>query len=635
MFLRFNFKYFSIKKTTLLFWLIIFFGCLTRYPDLSAQQKVDSLNKLASQYLYRQLDTCFFYLSAARNAARESGYKKGEAQAYRTLGTYYGYRENGYLSFRFYQDALRTYEALGDSAGMCLLNMDIGIYYQFEGKHQEALPYIKKSIDISRHIRKDRLYFPVLTAYYFIYRFDSVHANDAINALRAARRLADKYGDVGMVLQTGMLEADELLDKGDTAKAIAQLSAITAEALRRGYAYHAIFGLSQMAEYKSLQHQPDSLHYYRQIMVNIAMMTGYRESVLAEALDLYSYYEEYGPADSLTHYSSVIAEIMEKQDRSKTQGELDYVDYYMQKKQLRELQLQHDYQQQLLERKTTASRDRYIIIITLIILLLLTALLLMEVNRSHRRSGKNAKHLGEKNREISDKNILLRTHDDFKNKLISLIAHDFRGPLIHITDITSLLKDELLTFDDAAKLFKRLEGNSEHTLHVFDNILRWINSQLSGFIYTPVPCRPATMIREALEALKDGCEEKSLQINMQLPEEILLLADREMLQFVHRNLLHNAVKFSLASGTIHIFATRQNGTLTVCFKDEGKGIQPEVLARIFEYQDTPRSNGGAGLALIICKDFMDKMKGTIQAVNNRDKGCTFSYTLPAIKHQTP
>jgi signal transduction histidine kinase len=143
------------------------------------------------------------------------------------------------------------------------------------------------------------------------------------------------------------------------------------------------------------------------------------------------------------------------------------------------------------------------------------------------------------------------------------------------------------------------------------------------------------MIGEALQALKEGCEEKSLQIDMQLPEDILLLADREMLQFVHRNLLHNAVKFSLTTGTIYIFATKQNGTLTVSFKDEGKGIQPEVLARIFEYQDIPNNNGGAGLALIICKDFMDKMNGTIQAVNNPDKGCTFSYTLPVIKHQTP
>jgi signal transduction histidine kinase len=618
----------------LFFWLIVCSGCLARCPALYAQQKIDSLNKLASQYLHRQLDTCFFYLSAARNAARHSGYKKGEAQVYRTLGAYYACRDNSYLSFRFYLDALKTYEALGDSAGICLLNMDIGTYYQFEGKHREAAPYITKAMDIGHRIHQDSLYLSVLAKYYFIYRSDSLHAADAVKALFTAGELAEKYGNISMVLYTGMLEADELLDKGDTAKAVDHLSTMIAESFHRGYAYHAMYGLAQMAEYKSLLHQSDSLYYQRE-MVNIGMMAGYRELVLPQVLDLYAHYAKYGPADSAAHYSDVIMEITEKREKSKTQGELEYVDYYMQEKQLRELQLQHDYQRQLLDKKAIGTRDRYIIIIALILLLLLTILLLADVNRSYRRSGKNAKHLGEMNREISEKNVLLRTHDDFKNKLISLIAHDFRAPLIHITDITTLLKDQLLTFEEAAKLFRKLEGNSQHTLHVFDNILRWISSQLSGFVYTPVPCSPAIMITEALQALKENCEEKSLQINRQLPEDISVLADREMLQFVHRNLLHNAVKFSLAGGTIYIYAEITKEQVTIFFKDEGKGIQPDISAHIFEYQDTREKNGGAGLALIICKDFMDKMNGTIQAVNNPDKGCTFSYTLPVAKHQTP
>jgi signal transduction histidine kinase len=582
--------------------------------------------------MYRQLDTCFVYLSAARDAARQSGYKKGEAQAYRTLGAYYSYRDNSYLSFRFYQDALKTYESLGDSAGICLLNMDIGTYYQFEGKHREAAPYIKRAVDIGSRLQHDSLYLAVLAKYYFIYRFDSLHAADAVKALFTAGELAKKYDDTGMVLYTGMLEADVLVDKGDTATAVPQLERMITAAFNAGYLYHAMYGLSQMAEYKSYQHHPDSLYYIQQ-MVNTGIKGGYRELVLPDALSLYAHYAK---TDSAAYYSNIILDITEKREKSKTQGELDYVDYYMQEKQLRELKLQHDYQQQLLDRKAIGSRNRYTIILALIVLLLLTALLLLDLNRSYRRSGRHAKRLGEKNREISEKNVLLRTHDDFKNKLISLIAHDFRAPLIHITDITTLLKDKLLTLEEAAKLFRRLESNSQHTLHVFDNILRWISAQLSGFVYTPMPCNPAIMIAEALQALKENCDEKSLEVDIQLSADILLLADREMLQFVHRNLLHNAVKFSPVKGVIRVTATLENGWGTVCFSDNGRGIQPETMAHLFEYQDTPNDNGGAGLALIICKDFMDKMGGTIQVVNNHpDKGCTFSYTLPVIKNQTP
>jgi signal transduction histidine kinase len=370
------------------------------------------------------------------------------------------------------------------------------------------------------------------------------------------------------------------------------------------------------------------------MMVNVGLTGGYRELVLPTVMGLYAYYKVHGPADSATRYSGVMLDILEKQEQSKTQGELDYIDYYMQEKKLRELRLENDFQQQQLARKAIGSRDRYIIIITLIILLLLTILLLVDINRSFRRSGQNAKRLGEKNREISDKNVLLRTHDDFKNKLISLIAHDFRAPLIHITDITTLLKDRLLTIEDAGKLFRRLESNSEHTLHTFDNILRWIRSQLTGFVYAPVVCEPSAMIREALEALKENSEEKSLHIIVDLPDDLQILCDREMLQFIHRNLLHNAVKFSVRSGTISIYATIESSQIKVFFKDNGKGIQSEILTHLFEYNDGRKDKGGAGLALIICKDFMDKMNGSIQAVNNPDKGSTLSYTLPVIKNTT-
>lgn len=400
------------------------------------------------------------------------------------------------------------------------------------------------------------------------------------------------------------------------------------ESFRKGYSYHAMYGLSQMVEYRTLQHEDDSL-LYQQMMVNIGLIAGYRELVLPTVTGLYAYYAAHGPLDSANRYSGIILDIMEKREQSKTQGELDYIDYYMQEKQLRELRLQHDFQQQQLDRKAIGSRYRYFIIIALIILLLLTILLLADVNRSYRRSGRNARRLGEKNREISEKNVLLRTHDDFKNKLISLIAHDFRAPLIHITDITALLKDHLLTIQDAAKLFRRLESNSQHTLHTFDNILRWIRSQLTGFVYTPVACQPAAMIREALAALKENCEEKSLHVHVNLSDNLLVLADREMLQFVHRNLLHNAVKFSVNEGTITVYAIEEDEKVTVCFEDSGRGIQPEILAHLFEYHDMDKDNRGAGLALIICKDFLDKMNGTIQAVNNPDKGSTLSYTLPA------
>jgi len=187
-------------------------------------------------------------------------------------------------------------------------------------------------------------------------------------------------------------------------------------------------------------------------------------------------------------------------------------------------------------------------------------------------------------------------------------------------------------------LFSRLETKSQHTLHVFDSILRWIRSQLSGFVYTPVVCTPAEMIREALVILKEYSTERRLDIQVDIPEDLQLLADNEMLQFVHRNLLHNAMKFSATGGSIHVTCHVHDGNATISFTDGGKGVDADMLPHLFEYRNRERrhgkANGGAGLALIICKDFMDKMGGSIQGLNNTEKGSTFSYTLPLTKKKT-
>jgi signal transduction histidine kinase len=641
--------------------MIVISGCFVRQGTVFAQKGiisrlqvtaavttdsiryVDLMNQLAGQYQHLQLDTCFFYLGKAREVAQRLKYVEGEAAAYRGLGSYYAYRDNSYLSFRFYIDALNLYRELGDSAGICQTCMHLGVYYQYEKQYEEAGGYMKRALDISQRLKNDSILMALRANYYFIYisdfragrSSDIVDRKSAIRSLAMARQMAARAGNERLLLYTGMLQAQELIySRMAEAEGVAKLTALVAEAEHKGYVYHAMYGSSHLASYKARNHLADSLIFQRQ-MVRLALKGGYRELALPVVAKLFAWYDSHNKSDSARFYATVMLDIMEKEEQSKTQGELDYIDYYMQEKKLRALQLQHDYQQQLLDRKAIESRGRYAVIIFLTILLVLTVLLLVDVNRSHRRSRQNAIQLGEKNREISEKNALLRTNDDFKNKLISLIAHDFRVPLNHIIDITNLLKDQSLAYDDATGLFRKLETKSQQTLHIFDSILRWIRSQLSGFVYTPAVCRPAAMIGEALEVLKDDYMEKALKIQIDVPEDLQLLADREMLQFVHRNLLHNAVKFSPVHGTVYIRAAVEGDKVTISVSDEGKGMDAGMLQHLFEYRnrekDRSRTNGGAGLALIICKDFMDKMGGTIHATNNPENGSTFSYTLPFAK----
>ena len=617
-------------------WTLIRCGKLhaTKITPADSIPYVDSMNRQAHHYQPRQLDTCYKYLSRAMETARRTGYRRGEAAAFRGLGNYYGYRDNSYLSFRFYLDALRLYKELKDSAGICQVCTFLGAYYKYEGKSEEADRYIQDAMNIARVLKNDTLNASVLTYYHFIYRDDEQHKTEALQALADARRMSRACGDERLVFYTGFLEADRLLDEGQATSAIQLVDSLVKAAEAEGLNFHAMYGYFQLADYKSIRLEADSLQALKEI-VRLAIAGGYREIALPVVTELHAYYQERNLNKEAAIYGAMMADIVEQQEVSNVQGELDYIDYYMQGRKLRALQLQNDYQRQLLDKKALGSRKRYIVIVCLVALLVVTVLILADLNRSYRRSRKNARRLGEKNREISEKNALLRSNDDFKNKLISLIAHDFRSPLNNIIYVTMLLKDESLSYEEAAALFRKLEGNSKYTLQVFDNILRWIRSQLSGFVYTPQDCTLKELINDAMESLKDNCADKQLEIRMQVPEELRLQADREMLQFIHRNLLHNAVKFSPQNGVITITAASTAQSVKVTVKDEGHGIAPEMLSSLFEYRsrNNNKKHGGAGLALIICKDFMDKMGGDIEAMNNPEKGSSFSYTLPLSRHQ--
>jgi signal transduction histidine kinase len=590
---------------------------------------------LAQKYQNRQLDTCFQYLNMARGVTKRIGFKWGEAEVYRGLGGYYAYRDNSYLSFRFFLDALKLYRELKDSTGMTLVNIKLGVYQHYQGQHTEAESYIKQALAMAMRMRNDSVMSAVMANYFFIYRNDTAHRALASLYLANAYQLAIRGEHTRMIIYTGLLKADEIYDQGDTALAVAKVKELVRIAMKKGFLYHALYGYAQLADYAIQAHSADAV-IYQQEVVRLGLEGGYREIVLPVVAKFYHYYELRHQTKEADYYADLMADITERYEQSRSQGEQDYMDYYLQGKQLRQLQLQHDFQQQQLDRKALEARSRYLVIVCLVVLLILLILLLLDLNRSHHSSRKNADSLREMNKQISEQNALLRTHDDFKNKLISLIAHDFRSPLIQIIEITAYLQQGAFSVQEAAILFRRLETNAENTLQIFENILRWIRTQLSGFIYQPLPCTPAGLIKEAMSTMKEEILEKQVQIIVQVPADLQVLADKEMLQFVHRNLLHNAVKFSPASGTIAITAGIDREMVTISIADEGRGISTDMLDYLFEYHPEHKgakpSKGGAGLALIICKDFMDKMGGTIVAENRPDKGCSFSYTLPCSKN---
>ncbi|HVI48050.1 MAG TPA: HAMP domain-containing sensor histidine kinase [Chitinophaga sp.] len=589
---------------------------------------VDKLNHTATAYLYRQLDSSFVYVNKAQQAATMLGYTRGKAVAWLTLGRYYSLRSNYYLAARYYLDALKAFQEIHDNAGICLINACLAVYYQQSKQSVLAAQYIDKAVYTARGLWNDSVYAITLASYAMVNINDAEKKDSATWAIRTARNIFSRYRDTASLLQLDLLEAQVSLPAtaGEN-----KLTSVINQAAAGAYRYPA------MEAYRLLAlHVPEkgrSVHYLTQ-MVDLAIAGGYRELMLPYAIQLYDWYMKQGQPSTAARYSSLLLDIFNRNDAVKSNGEMDYISYYTQQHNINALQLSHDTQQAILQRSQLENSNRLHLIVALVIIILLTALLGIYFYRSYKKNQRYALLLAVKNEEVSEKNITLQRHDDFKNKLVSMIAHDFRSPLSNIINITTFLKEEMLTTEEAAEWMQEVESTTGNTLKTFDNILTWINSQLSGFSYDPQPCTPAIMITETLQYFESFIHEKKLQVEVDIPSSVTVFADHEMLQFIHRNFIHNAIKFSPSGGTIIITAGMQDDDFMLSVADEGPGISADILPCLFEFSRSKSGKGenrGAGLALIICKDFMDKMKGRLHGGNRQQGGAVLSYTLPPAR----
>lgn len=262
-----------------------------------------------------------------------------------------------------------------------------------------------------------------------------------------------------------------------------------------GYNYIGMNAAHLMAASSAAMQQPDSIPYLSQ-MVTFAVNGGYRAIMLPYVIQLFDWYTRQGKPDSAAHYSGLLLDILQKRSAIKSDGEMDYISFYTQQQEIHALQLKRAIQTKLLDKQQLETRSRLYFAGFLSVLLLLATLTGVYFFRAYRKMKKNAWFLAVKNQEMREKNSLLQEHDDFKNKLVSVVAHDFRSPLSNIINIAVFLKEEVLTAEEATGWMREVERTAGYTLQIFDNILAWISSQSSGFVYTPEVCKPAEMMDE-------------------------------------------------------------------------------------------------------------------------------------------
>ncbi|MBS4061252.1 MAG: hybrid sensor histidine kinase/response regulator [Bacteroidetes bacterium] len=246
--------------------------------------------------------------------------------------------------------------------------------------------------------------------------------------------------------------------------------------------------------------------------------------------------------------------------------------------------------------------------------------------------------LKESNKTIQDDALRLEKLNAEKDKFFSIIAHDLRGPFsgclaatdILTNNIQSLSKEEIVGFASA------LSETAAQLNKLLENLLSWAQVQMGSFSLNQENILINDILEETIHAIKKSASIKEIELNFFTENAFHVFTDRNMVESILRNLLSNAVKFTPLKGKIdvNIFRNADENFTIVEIKDNGMGMNPELLSKLFKINENVSRPGTAGetstgLGLMLSSDLAQRMGGKIEVESEEFKGSTFRLILPS------
>jgi two-component system phosphate regulon sensor histidine kinase PhoR len=230
---------------------------------------------------------------------------------------------------------------------------------------------------------------------------------------------------------------------------------------------------------------------------------------------------------------------------------------------------------------------------------------------------------------------LERTREEF----VANVSHELRTPLSLIKGYVETLLDGARNNPEVAERFLKIIERNTHRLDLLIQDLLTISALESGRMklnLQPVELRP--LVGKVFADIHSKAENKNVSLLNELPE-FTASADVNRLDQVLANLVDNAIKYGRTQGSVRVGGKKlDDGRLEIFVQDDGPGIPPESLDRVFERfyrvdKARSRDQGGTGLGLSIVKHIVQAHGGEVRVESEPGKGATFFFTLPGAENK--
>lgn len=609
------------------------------HAQTSVQRRVDSLNEAAFALKRSHVNEAFHLLATAEQLALQEHYQRGLATTYLYEGGIF--QQSGYpkKALALYYQSLNISRDLKDLFNTARANQQIAAALKDDGEIDSAEELLKQITPVYRQLHKANDLVNLQNSLGLIY-IDKKNWNNAFalfdSAARAGKASGYRYGEKKAYYNLGLLYklqqqtekavsffnasialSDSMHDAYGSASANIQLAGMALAASRLddclGYASRA---RAQAESVDALQLQGDAI----QLMIDV--------------------YKRRGQKDELVQWQDKMIALQQKMyntDKSYAAGFINMIKSQEFKNQ--------QAMQQVADVKQTANNQQLLLLIVGVLLLLLllmgipiyfnykkASMLSQELTLKSSIIEKNAAALDQLNKAISRQNQKLEEENKLKDKLISIISHDLRHPLVNTRAILDLINLKLVSPKETEELLEQLEGQYIRSLSLLDNLLFWIRAQMRGMKIAKTPVNMHQLINTIIEEQRVPLQIKNIRVVNQTDGQLEWLAEREMLKIIFRNLLSNAAKFTPADGCVYFSSVLDDGKAYILVRDTGIGMTKEIIEKIsnrqyFSSKGTANEKG-SGFGLILVQELLDKHQSELLIESGPGKGSVFAVKFP-------
>ena len=230
-----------------------------------------------------------------------------------------------------------------------------------------------------------------------------------------------------------------------------------------------------------------------------------------------------------------------------------------------------------------------------------------------------------------------------KDKFFSIIAHDLKGPIGNINSILEIVtsKETQISEDENEKFMTMLKISSKNVMSLLGNLLTWSRSQRGDIEYNPKKYTLSEIVNSNVELFSAIAANKNILLKSSIDYKVSAYFDFEMMNTVFRNLISNAIKYTKENGEVNISAVETNDFTEVAVRDNGIGMSETIRDSLFRLDvKQPSMQGtkgerGSRLGLILCKEFIDKHRGSITVKSEPNQGSEFLVRLYWNNHDEP